>query len=619
MKKRILINFFFPLLFVCIAIGVIGSTALRGSNKEFLLEEILKFKDPLDPYYKKINKKPWKSDEIIIKFKDNVSTSRAYSVIGSDKHIDKLHTSQLYKVKLGKQTVEQAIAQYKNNPDVEYVQPNYAYAIAAIPNDPGFATQWALRNTGQKVEGTYQENNPGCTGCDVQIINQWDYNTDCSNVVVAVIDTGVNYMHEDLVDNMWDGSSKGYPNHGFNFVEGNDDPMDYHSHGTHVAGIIGARGNNGKGVAGICWKASIMAVKVLGDDGIGYSSTITKGIYYAVSYGAKVINMSLGGGYYDYAMRDAITYAKSKGVLVIAAAGNDGQLLYSGGMYPCMYGEDNIICVGALDQTLTPSWFTNYSFNNSIHIYAPGVNILSSVTSTVAKLIQGDVLSQQGWNMTDSNWSIHDNLGYRAATNPNDFNFTATYKPNLKQSYLYKTFNVSGYSRIGIMYEAYINVEPKYDYFKALYASGTKNPLNDTFDLLLDVSDFKNSFETYFHQLVNCTPLCTIAFSLESDSVIQGNGVAIRNIELYTLIPATNAYKIYHGTSMATPMVAGTAALMWSMSPDSTYSVIRNKILSSADVRPFPNYKQYTYRILNAIKAVEYLSAPKNIKVKKVQ
>jgi subtilisin family serine protease len=615
MKKRAYINAVLSLVFVSFVVTAISLSEVK-SNNEYLLEDIMNFKAPLDSAFTKPTGKQWKLDEIIIKFKDDVSTSKAYSIISNAKHIAKLDDKALYKIKLSNQTVEQAIAQYKNNPYVEYVQPEYIYTIAAIPNDPGFGSQWAIRNTGQFVQGNYSTHNPGCSGCDVKVTQVWDYHMDCSNIVVAVVDTGINYIHEELKDNMWDGSSKGYQNHGYNFVDNNNDPMDYNSHGTHVAGIIGAAANNGIGVAGVCWKANLMAVKVLSDDGTGYTSDVVKGVYFAVDNGAKIINLSLGNNYRDYALWDAIRYAKNKGVLIIAAAGNNGRMLsYTYGFYPCMYGEDNIICVGALDQNLALASFTNYSLYDVVHIYAPGVNIISSATSTVLANIHNNVLSQSGWNMSDSNWGIHNNLGYLAATNPPNFNYSVTYKPNLKNSYLYKTFNVSGYTHIGLMYEGIINVEINYDYFKILYATGTKNPVNGGFTQLVSMSVDKKLFESYFHKISNCQPLCTIAFSIESDNIIEFNGVVLRNMSIYGIEVTTDTYKIFDGTSMATPMVTGTAALLWSFFPSSSYLEIKKKILNAANVVPFPNNGQYTYRILNVEKAMEYLSVPQNVKV----
>ena len=152
------------------------------------------------------------------------------------------------------------------------VQPNYIYHVAAVPNDTQYGQLWAFKNTGQTVNtGTFTPNS-GTSGDDMNIEPAWDRITDCSSVVVAVLDSGVNYNHEDLAANMWNGGSS-LPNHGHDFVDNDDDPMDPNGHGTHLAGVIGAVGNNGTGTVGVCQKASIMAVRVL--DAAGNVTTAT--------------------------------------------------------------------------------------------------------------------------------------------------------------------------------------------------------------------------------------------------------------------------------------------------------------------------------------------------------
>src|SRR6266705_2422094 len=191
------------------------------------------------------------------------------------------------------------------------VQPNYIYHAAAVPNDTQYAQLWAFKNTGQTITtGTYSPTN-GTTGDDMNIEPAWGHITDCSSVVVAVVDSGVNYTQEDLAANMWNGGFN-FPNHGFDYVDSDNDPMDLNGHGTHVAGIIGAVGNNAKGTTGVCWTASIMAVRVLDATGSGSDVTIIQGIDFAITNSAKVINMSLGhGGPFSQAFSDAITSAQN--------------------------------------------------------------------------------------------------------------------------------------------------------------------------------------------------------------------------------------------------------------------------------------------------------------------
>ena len=306
-------------------------------------------------------------------------------------------------VKVGTgQTVEAALAAYQNDPNVEYVQPNYLYHTTATPNDPQYGQLWAFKNTGQTVlrHRTYTTNNPGTTGDDMNIEKAWDHITDCSSVVVAVVDTGVNYNQQDLAGNMWNGGAT-YPNHGYNFVDNNNDPMDLNGHGTHVAGIIGAVGNNATGTTGVCWKASIMAVRALDATGSGTTANIIQGINFAVTNGAKVINMSLGGGgAFDRLFSDAIADAQNADVVVVVAAGNDGANNDSGTTptYPCNFTQPNLVCVAALDQSYALASFSNYG-STSVDVGAPGTNILSTWAGT--KTVITDNFST-GWTKTST-------------------------------------------------------------------------------------------------------------------------------------------------------------------------------------------------------------------------
>lgn len=170
-------------------------------------------------------------------------------------------------------TVEEAIALYKQNPNVLYAEPDYIVGSDATPNDPKYAdgTMWALHNTGQTG---------GTANADINAPQAWDISTGSSNVIVAVVDTGVDYNHPDLAANMWinpgeiasngiDDDGNGYIDdvHGINAITGSGDPMDDNAHGTHVAGTIAAVGNNGIGLVGISWNAKIIACKSLAASG----------------------------------------------------------------------------------------------------------------------------------------------------------------------------------------------------------------------------------------------------------------------------------------------------------------------------------------------------------------
>lgn len=208
-------------------------------------------------------------------------------------------------------------------------------------------------------------------------------------VVVAVLDTGVDYNHEDLKDNIWTNSKEITGNgidddgdgfiddvHGWNFVDNNNDVLDKYGHGTHVSGTIAGE-NNDIGVTGIAYNAKIMPVKVLGDDGSGSYTSISNGIYYAVDHGANVINLSLSGGSPDSTLEKALEYASSKGVIVVMAASNDSGFQPA---YPARYADKWGIAVGAVNKNNNMADFSNKAGINSLtYVTAPGVDVYSTI------------------------------------------------------------------------------------------------------------------------------------------------------------------------------------------------------------------------------------------------
>jgi subtilisin family serine protease len=319
-------------------------------------------------------------DEVLVKFKPTAGMQARMAAMAARGHsvVANLNQPGWSRVKVvAGQTMEAALAAYRNDADVEYVQPNYIYRAAAAPNDAEYGQLWAFRNTGQTV-GTYIPNF-GTLGDDMNIEPAWDHITDCSSVVVAVLDSGVNYNHQDLAANMWNGGS-GFPNHGYDFIGDDDDPMDESGHGTHVAGIVGAMGNNGTGTTGVCQKASIMAVRVLDATGSGTTATATQGIDFAVTNGARVINMSfIGGGSPDTLFSNAIANAQNSDVVVVVVAGNETNEndAAGGARYPCNFTQPNLVCVAALDQNYALANFSNWGAT-SVDVGVPGTNILST-------------------------------------------------------------------------------------------------------------------------------------------------------------------------------------------------------------------------------------------------
>jgi predicted outer membrane repeat protein len=278
---------------------------------------------------------------------------------------------RIYKLELeleDAQSLEDVVATYNSDPDVEYAELNYIVSINLTPNDPLFSIQWALNNIGQMYPESGSYNHPpGTPDCDIDAPEAWDIYTGNSEIIVAVVDTGVDYNHRDLDNNMWTNASGHY---GYDYVNDDTDPIDDHGHGTHCAGVIAAEGNNGLDITGLNWNAKIMALKFLDSSGYGLTTDATDAFYYAIENGADITSNSWGGGGYSQAAQDAINYAYSQGVIMVASAGNDSS---SSPQYPAYY--DNMFSVAATNSNDDKAPFSNYG--SWVDIAAPGVDILS--------------------------------------------------------------------------------------------------------------------------------------------------------------------------------------------------------------------------------------------------
>lgn len=259
---------------------------------------------------------------------------------------------------------------------VAFAEPNYLYRaldIQAEPNDPNFSQLWGMKNVGQAdSDGVI-----GKAGSDIKALQAWGVTKGSKDVVVAIIDTGVDYNHPDLRDNIW--SQPGNPNvHGYNAITNTTDPMDDNNHGTHCAGTIGAAGDNNLGVVGVNWNVSIMGSKFLAANGSGSTANAIKAIDWAVQNGAKVLSNSWGGGAFSQALKDAIQRANDRGVIFIAAAGNSATNLDTAPSYPASYDVPNVIAVGASTNLDTLASFSSYGAR-SVLLVAPGHNIVSTI------------------------------------------------------------------------------------------------------------------------------------------------------------------------------------------------------------------------------------------------
>jgi len=247
-----------------------------------------------------------------------------------------------------KSTVINTVEKLSAHPYVFHAEPNYLFNRHIIPNDPYYKHLWGL----EKIKAPLA----------------WNYSTGDTNIVVGVADSGIDYNHPDIKDNMWISKDGDY---GWNFINNNNDPMDMAGHGTHVAGTIGAVGNNFIGIAGVCWRVKLVALRI-GNNAFSLDAAIAS-IHYANENNITIYNNSWGGRQYSPHLKHAIEHYNG---LFIASAGNDGvdnDLLPD---YPASYDNDNIISVAAANPYDALAPFSNYGAK-SVDIAAPGTDILS--------------------------------------------------------------------------------------------------------------------------------------------------------------------------------------------------------------------------------------------------
>lgn len=325
--------------------------------------------------------------ELLVKFKYGVASglaSAANNQIGAAV-LEEFPELKWQRIKLpAGLSVEQAITKYQNFAGIESVQPNYYYRLHASPNDARFSELYGI----QKISTPLA----------------WDLTTGSANTVVAVIDTGIKYTHEDLAANMWknpgeingngiDDDGNGFIDdfYGYDFFYNDSDPLDEHGHGTHVAGTIGAVGNNSIGIVGVNWNVRIMTIKIYDSDGFGTTSTMLINAYNYVrmmrnrGVNVRVTNNSYSGCTeacgYDQATKDALDAMGEAGILNVFAAGNDARNIENEQAFPASYTSPSIISVAASTSTDAKAGFSNFG-TTSVDLAAPGTEILSTIRTS---------------------------------------------------------------------------------------------------------------------------------------------------------------------------------------------------------------------------------------------
>src|SRR6185503_853193 len=317
----------------------------------------------------------YREGEILVRFRNGVSEKDKETIMathGGRRKKQLKGDSGFEKLELAAgRDAKSVVLQLLLNPQVQFAEPNFLIEKEDVnPNDPQFQDQWALQNSGQ---------GGGQFGSDIRSRTAWDKTKGSSSTVIAVIDSGIDFTHPDLANNQWTNPlpSADGDLHGWDFVADNGEIKDEQGHGTAVAGIIAAEGNNALGVTGVMWRAGLMSLRVLDNTGTGDVGSAVEAIDYAVAHGAQVINLSWGTTGESIALKAAIERAINSNVVVVCSAGNGGQDLEESPYYPASFGLKDLIVVGASDNHDQPASWSNWGARK-VTVAAPGTNILTT-------------------------------------------------------------------------------------------------------------------------------------------------------------------------------------------------------------------------------------------------
>ena len=596
---------------------------------------------------------PYKEGEVLIRYKEGISSEEVRHTLLSAslsdddvqietfRHLANLTEGRMVHLKSKTLTTEALIQKLQSDPNIAYVEPNYLYHPdrVTVPNDPRFGSLWGLNNTAQEVNGE-----TGKRDADIDAPEAWKITTGSSDVVIAVIDTGVDYLHEDLKANIWvnpreipgngkDDDGNGYVDdiHGIDAIHNSGDPMDLTAddggHGTHVAGTIAAVGNNGKGIAGVSWHTKVMVCKFLGSGG-GSTADAIKCLDYVIDQKKRGVNIvatnnSWGGGKASTALKDAIKASNDAGIVFVAAAGNGGSDKIGDDTddtphYPSSYDLPGILSVAATDQDDTLASFSNYG-SVSVDLAAPGTNILST-TPRMYSPKQGDLffdnfehgMGKWATGGTNSLWAVssdQESFENPKFPVPSPTHFLSDspgvyYKPDTNSwamvNHDIDLSGIQGNVYLGFGSAEYIEGDDC-DHAKVEISSDGGATWHSVFDFTGYAYYWINPFNFKIPKAFK-TAHFRFRFHMTSDSSVEHDGWLIDNVGIGTTVRATYTYM--NGTSMAAPHVTGTMALLASKYPKKSALALKRIILDSVDRKENLRGKTVTGGRLNLNRAL---------------